>query len=146
MIAARRQRHPPRDPLPNSNLDRGDVVQRGGQVGVVADCSGDRVLLWPVRWEVAERVADIPVTGWLDGSLLGEGARDRGGPRRAMVQAGVLLDAPLVGQRRLGRVTDGLLGLIERAAARHAQTTATFRRWAGERKFRSDRTAPPKAF
>jgi hypothetical protein len=136
MIAARRKRQAPCDPAPLINLERGDIAQRGEHVGVVAGCSRARVLLWPIRWESAERAADIPVTGWADGALLGN-------PQRAMVQASLLLDVPLAGQRRLGRVSDQLLALIERAAARDAMVSATIRRWSGEREHRRDAREPP---
>ena len=136
MIAARRKQRPPRDPAALINLERGDVAQRGEHVGVVAACSRSRVLLWPVRWEAAERVADIPVTGWLDRAVLRN-------PRQAMVQAGVLLDVPLDGQRRLGRLTKPLQDLIERAAARDADASAIIRRWSGDREHRRDECIAP---
>jgi hypothetical protein len=125
MIATRRIRPPSHDPNPPFNLERGDVTQCGReQVGIVAGCSRDRVLLWPVRWGIAERATDIPVTGWLDSTVLGN-------PRQAMVQVGTLLDASLSGQRRLGRITSSLLLKIEAAAARHNETERLTRRWNG---------------
>lgn len=136
MIATRRRQRPPRDPVPPINLLRGDVTQRGDHVGVVAACSQSRVLLWPVRWEAAERAADIPVTGWLNATILGN-------PKQAMVQTGVLLDVPLAGQRHLGSFTPHLLEQIERAAARNADASATIRRWSRDREHRRDECAAP---
>jgi hypothetical protein len=136
MIAARRKRHPPRGPVPLIDLNRGDVAQRGDHVGVVAACSQARVLVWPVRWRDAERAADITIAGWLDRIALGS-------PRRAMVQASVLLDVPREGQRLLGRFTDELLLLIERAAARDAVATATIRRWSADYDHRRRECVPP---
>lgn len=137
MIATRRIRSGSRGPVPPlENLERGDVAQRGEHVGIIAGVSADRVLLWPVRWRNAERVGDIPVTGWLDTALLGN-------PRQAMIQASVLMDVPRDGQRRLGRLTDSLLDQVERAAARDADTSAAIRRWTGEREHRRDECVPP---
>jgi hypothetical protein len=139
MIAARRKQLRPRDPSPLIKLERGDIAQRGDRVGVVAACAVSRVLLWPVRWEAPERAADIPVTGWLDATVLGN-------PKQAMVQAGVLLDVPLTGQRRLGRASRQLLDLVARAAARDAATSAVIRLWSGDRERRRDQcTLPTKA-
>ena len=137
MIAARRKRpSPPRDPTPLINLERGDVTQRGDHVGIVAGCSRDRVLLWPVRWRDAERVAEVPVTSWLDSACMGN-------PKQAMVQAGVLMEVPRDGQRLLGHASVDLLARVERAASRDADASATIRRWRGEREHRRDECVPP---
>ena len=127
----------PSDPAPLVNLAPGDVVRRGDHYGIVAACLADRLLVWPVRWRNAERAGEIPVTGWLDSALLGN-------PRQAMVQAGVLLDVPRRGQALLGRLTEGLLSQIARAATRNAEASSTIRRWSGDFQHRRDDCEPPK--
>jgi hypothetical protein len=139
MIATRRIRPRSPDPIPFDTLIRGAVVLRGERAGIVAASAGERVLLWPVCWRNAERAADIPVTDWADRLLLGT-------PKAAMVQAAVLLDVPLAGQRRLGQIGAALLARIEFAAARDSETGGVIRRWHEDRVHRDARRPPPVVF
>jgi hypothetical protein len=135
MIAARRICRPRRPAPALPSLQRGDLVQQGSRYGVVAQVTGDRCQVWPIRHREREAASDVPVDAL--------GTRFRiAAPGPVVVLAGVTLDLALSRQLRVGAVEGGLLRQIEAAERRAGETDAACRKWGGDREHRRDRCQP----
>lgn len=123
-------------PGPRPFLQRGDLVQQGDHVGVVARVLGEYLQVWPVRHREVEAASDVPVTELTDRIAVRA-------PGESVVLAGTPLQVLAARQVRIGAVSSELLLRITHAATRAVETERVIRRWKNDRDHRRHQCQPP---